>query len=74
MDPEEVNYWCKEFPDLDRDEVISILEVIEINELKEDYWKDNPTLPEDVVNKVVAKNASSSYEYHLYHDLNNEAQ
>ena len=71
---EEIDYWCKEFPDLDREEVIGVLSVIEIGKVKDEYWRDNPTLEESEVNKVVALNAAASYEYHLYNDLNYEAQ
>ena len=71
---EEIDYWCKEFPDLDRKEVIQVLSVIDIESVKEHFWRDNPTLEESVVNKAVALNAAASYEYHLYNDLNYEAQ
>ena len=70
---EELDYWCGEFPDLDREEVAEILQCIAIADVKEEYWKDNPTLPEETVNSVVAENAAASYEYHLYRHLNNEA-
>ena len=71
---EELDYWCKEYPELDRAEVAEILECVEIDTVKEEYWKNNPTLDENVVNKVVASNAAASYEYHLYSTLNHEAQ
>ena len=74
VDKEEIDYWCKEFPDLDRQEVIEILSVIEVTSVKEQFWRDNPTLEESAVNKVVAENAAASYEHHIYHDLNYEAQ
>ncbi len=70
---EELDYWCKEYPDLEREEVLFILECIEIEGVKEKFWRENPSLPEDVVNKVVADNAAASYEYHLYNEFNNEA-
>lgn len=70
---EELDYWCQEFPDLTREEVAEVLLVIDMTTVKEDYWRDNPTIPEEAVNKVVAENASASYDYHIYHDLNNEA-
>ena len=56
---EEIDYWCKEYPDLDRSEVIEVLTVIDIASVKETFWKDNPTLPEEAVNKVVATAALS---------------
>ena len=71
---EELNYWCKEYPDLEREEVEQILECIEIGKIKEEYWINHPELNEEVVDKVVAFNAAASYDYHLYHTLNNEAQ
>ena len=71
---EEIDYWCKEFPDLDRQEVIEILNVIEVGRVKAEYWRDNPTLEESDVNRAVALSAAASYEYHMYNDLNYEAQ
>ena len=71
---EEVDYWCQEFPELDRQEVIEILSVIEVEKVKSEFWKNNPTLEESDVNRAVALSAVASYEYHLYHDLNYEAQ
>jgi len=74
VNKDEIDYWCKEFPDLDREEVALILDVIDMNNVKDEFWKINPTLNEDAVNKVVAENASASYDYHIYHTFNNEAQ
>ena len=59
---EELDYWCKEYPDLQREEVAEILECIEGADVKEQYWKKNPTLPEETVNSVVADNAAAIYE------------
>ena len=70
---DEIDYWCEEYPDLTREEVTEILTVLDISSVKDIFWKDNPTLPEDAVNKVVATSVASSYEYHLYRELNNEA-
>ena len=70
---EELDFWCAEFPELTREEVLEILLVVDMNTVKNNFWQDNPTLPEDVVNKVVAENAAASYEHHLYYELNNEA-
>jgi len=36
MDQTEIDYWCKEFPSLDRQEVIDILEAIENDENNND--------------------------------------
>ena len=71
---EEIQYWCEEYPDLEREEVIEILDIINMDKVKDDFWAENPDLNEDAVNKVVAANAVASYEYHLYNELNNEAQ
>ena len=71
---EELDYWCKEFPDLSREEVADILECVEIGQIKDTYWSGNPNLDESVVDKVVASNAIASYEYHIYKTFNNEAQ
>ena len=74
VNDEELDYWCKEYPELDRAEVAEILECIDIEGIKDSYWQNNPNLEEDIVDKVVAQNAAASYEYHLYSTLNNEAQ
>ena len=71
---EELDYWIKEYPNLSRDEVAMILECVDIEGIKDDYWSNNPNLDERVVDKVVAANASASYDYHLYYTMNNEAQ
>jgi len=70
---EELDYWCKEYPDLTRDEIKEIIEVIDIGDTKEKFWRDNPTLPEEIVDSISATAAHSSYDYHQYRDLNNEA-
>jgi hypothetical protein len=74
LSEEEIDYWCTEFSDLDRDEVIAILEIIDADEVKGEFWQQNPNLEEEVVNEVVKSNLRQSYEYHLYRTLNNEAQ
>ena len=71
---DELEYWCKEFKELSRDEVAEILECVEISSIKDTYWAGNPTLDESVVNQVVASNAIASYEYHIYNTFNNDAQ
>ena len=74
LSEEEIDYWCTEFSDLDRSEVISILEIIDADEVKGEFWQQNPNLEEEAVNEVVKSNLRQSYEYHLYRTLNNEAQ
>ena len=69
---EDVQWYMNEF-DLEREEVIDILEAIEMDELKEDFWGANPTMPEEIVDDVVRQNVSASYEYHQYRTFNNEA-
>ena len=71
---EEVDYWYERMPDLTRDEVAEILQVIDATTVKQEFWADNPTLDEHVVDGVVKENLLQSYEYHLYYTLNNEAQ
>ena len=71
---EEIQYWCEEYPDLDREEVIEILDIINMDKVKDEFWQENPTLEESDVKRTVAKCAAASYEHHLYHDLDNEAQ
>ena len=70
---EELNYWCKEYPDLEREEVAEILECIEMDSVKDKFWREHPDMEEAEVDRIVAQNASSSYDYHLYNTLNNEA-
>ena len=71
---EEIDYWCAEFTDLGRSEVISILEIMDAGSVKNKFWEQNPNLDEGSVNEVVKSNLRQSYEYHLYRTLNNEAQ
>ena len=71
---EEIDYWCTEFSDLARSEVISILEILDADAVKGEFWAMNPNLDEGSVNEVVKSNLRQSYEYHLYRTLNNEAQ
>ena len=71
---EEIDYWCTEFSDLARNEVISILEILDADAVKGEFWQKNPNLDEGTVNEVVKSNLRQSYEYHLYRTLNNEAQ
>lgn len=73
VDKEEIDFWCEEYPDLEREEVKEILECIEMDRVKDEFWKANPNLDEKTVNGVVAKAAAASYEHHLYHEFNNEA-
>jgi len=71
---EEIDYWCEEFTDLARNEVISILEILDADAVKGEFWEQNPNFDEGSVNEVVKSNLRQSYEYHLYRTLNNEAQ
>jgi len=73
MDPQEIDYWCKEYPTLDRDEVILILEILDPESVKKEFWQQNPNLEEETVNDVVKKNIDASYQHHQYKTLNNEA-
>ena len=29
IDEKEIEWWCKEYPDLDREEIIDVLEIVE---------------------------------------------
>ncbi len=73
MDPKEIDYWCEEYPTLDRDEIVFILELLDVATVKEEFWEQNPNLEEEAVNDVVKKNIDASYTHHLYKTLNNEA-
>ena len=71
---EEIDYWCQEFPDLDRHEVVEILSIMDAEGTKQKFWAENPDLEESDVNRLMARCLAASYEYHIYHDLNYEAQ
>jgi hypothetical protein len=73
MDSKEIDYWCGEYPTLNRDEVVSILELLDVATVKEEFWEQNPNLEEETVNDVVKKNIDASYQHHQYKTLNNEA-
>jgi hypothetical protein len=73
MDPKEIDYWCREYATLSRDEVVSILELLDVATVKEEFWEQNPNLEEETVNDVVKKNIDASYQHHQYKTLNNEA-
>ena len=34
-EPYEIEYWCKEFPDLDKEDIIALLEAAELDALEE---------------------------------------
>ena len=73
MDPKEIDYWLEQYPTLDRDEIVFILELLDVATVKEEFWEQNPNLEEETVNDVVKKNIDASYEHHQYKTLNNEA-
>ena len=73
MDPKEIDYWCEEYPTLSRDEVVSILELLDVATVKEEFWEQNPNLEEETVNDVVKQNIDASYQHHQSNTLNNEA-
>ena len=72
-EPPDIDYWVSEFPELTREEIVDVLEIIEAEEIKAEFWRNNPTLPEEVVNGIVRNNVSASYEYHMYRTFNDEA-
>ena len=69
---EDIQWYMNEF-DLEREEVIDILDSLELSNLKKEFWQANPTVPEAIVDDVVRKNVSASFEYHQYRTFNNEA-
>jgi len=73
MDPKEIDYWCGEYPDLSRKEVIEILDIIDVESVKTEFWAQNPNMEEETVNDVVKQNIDASYQHHQYKTLNNEA-
>ena len=73
MDPKEIDYWLEQYPTLDRDEIVFILELLDVATVKEEFWEQNPNLEEETVNDVVKLNIDASYEHHQYKTLNNEA-
>ena len=73
MDQKEIDYWCGEYPTLSRKEVIQILEILDPEAVKQEFWEQNPNLEEETVNDVVKKNIDASYQHHQYKTLNNEA-
>ena len=78
MDPDagiteaDIQWFMKDF-DMDRQTVCEVLDALDPGCVKEEFWKLNPTLPENVVDNVVRKNVSASVDYHLYRTFNNEA-
>ena len=37
-EPYEIEYWCKEFPDLDKEDIISLLEAAELDKSIDDKY------------------------------------
>ena len=38
IEPYEIEYWCKEFPDLDREDIIDLMEASELDKLVDDRY------------------------------------
>ena len=72
VDEEDVLWYMQDF-NLDRETVLAVLEALNVPGVKEEFWQNNPELPEAVVDDVVRKNVASSMEYHQYRTFNNEA-
>jgi len=70
---EEIDFWKEQFPDLDRWEIAEIMDCMDIDEVKDNFWRDNPTLPEDTVDAITLANREASTHYYLYKKNNNEA-
>ena len=69
---DDVLWYMQEFS-LDLEEVLDILEALDPTSIKEEFWQANPDMPETIVDDVVRKNISASFEYHQYRTFNNEA-
>ena len=69
---DDVLWYMQEFS-LDLEEVLDILESLDPSSIKEEFWQANPDMPETIVDDVVRKNISASFEYHQYRTFNNEA-
>ncbi len=70
---EEIDLFHEEYPDLERWEIAEILDAIEIVRVRDEFWTDNPTLTEEVVDSITKANADASAHYYLYKKNNNEA-
>ena len=69
---EDIQWFMEEF-DMSRTEVCEVLDALNPGCVKDEFWSQNPTLPENVVDDVVRQNVSASVEYHQYRTFNNEA-
>ena len=69
---DDVLWYMKEF-NLELEEVLDILASLDPSSIKEEFWQANPNMPEAIVDDVVRKNISASFEYHQYRTFNNEA-
>ena len=69
---EDIQWYMEDF-DMTRQEVCEVLDALDPGCVKEEFWQNNPELPEAVVDDVVRKNVSASLEYHQYRTFNNEA-
>ena len=72
LNDSDIQWYSEEFQ-MSREEVMSVLESLDPSSIKEEFWQANPNMPETVVDDVVRKNISASFEYHQYRTFNNEA-
>tara|TARA_Y100000768_G_scaffold361177_1_gene319028 strand:+ start:137 stop:364 length:228 start_codon:yes stop_codon:yes gene_type:complete len=72
LNEDDVQWYSEEF-NMSREEVIDMLECLDPSSIKEEFWQANPNMPEAIVDDVVRKNISASFEYHQYRTFNNEA-
>ncbi len=72
LNEDDIQWYMDEFS-LCRDEVLNVIESLDVGSVKQEFWKNNPDLPEGVVEDVVRKNVLASFEYHQYRTFNNEA-
>ena len=72
LNEDDIQWYMDEFS-LCIDEVLRLIESLDVGSVKQEFWKNNPDLPEGVVEDVVRKNVLASFEYHQYRTFNNEA-
>ena len=72
LNEDDIQWYMDEFS-LCRDEVMTIIESLDVGSIKQEFWENNPNLPEGVVEDVIRKNVLASFQYHQYRTFNNEA-
>jgi len=70
---EEIDFFHKEYPDLERWEIAEILDIMDMDGVMDKFWRENPTLPIETVDSLAEINREASAHYYLYKKNNNEA-